>query len=103
MENNDQLDWFFEQMIAKDKDLSIPPFRSQKPKKINPWIPIGIAASLALICIAVWYEKPIPDPPAEVIIITLHQGENHQQEITIEEKTHLETWESSTSSLLTDY
>lgn len=103
MKNNDQLNWFFEQMKTKDETLSIPPFGSQKPKKFNPWIPIGIAASLALICIAVWYQKPIPDPPAEVIIITLQQRENHQQEIIIEEKTHLETWESSTSSLLTEY
>ena len=103
MENNDQLNRFFEEMKAKDEGLSIPPFPTQKPKKLNPWIPVGIAASLTLIGIAVWYEKPVPDPPAEVIIITLQQGENQQQEITIEESTYLETWESPTSSLLTEY
>lgn len=103
MENNDPLNRFFEEMKAKDEGLSVPPFPTQKPKKLNPWIPLGIAASLTLIGIAVWYEKPVSDPPAEVIIITLQQGENQQQEITIEESTYLETWESPTSSLLTEY
>lgn len=103
MENNEQLNRFFEDMKAKDSGLAVPPFPTQKPKKLNPWIPIGIAASLTLIGIAVWFEEPVPDPPAEVIIITLQQGENQQQEITIEESTYLETWESPTSSLLTEY
>ncbi len=103
MENNDQLNRFFEEMKAKDEDLSVPPFPTQKPKKLNPWIPVGIAASLTFIGVAVWYEKPVPDSHAEVIIITLQQGENQQQEITIEESTYLETWVSPTSSLLTEY
>jgi hypothetical protein len=103
MENNDPLNRFFEEMKAKDEGLSVPPFPAQKSKKLNPWIPLGIAASLALIGMAVWYDKPVTAPVAEVIIITLQQGKNQQQEIIIEESTYLETWESPTSSLLTDY
>jgi hypothetical protein len=43
------------------------------------------------------------NPPAEVIIISLEKDENNNQQILIEEKTYLETWESPTSSLLTEY
>ncbi len=95
---------FFDQMKEKDQNLTIPEFPELvKSRSINWWIPIGIAASLMIGFLLLPQEEMIAEPPAEVIIITLQQDENHEPQILIEEKTYLETWESPTSSLLAEY
>lgn len=95
---------FFDQMKEKDRNLTIPEFPELvKSRSINWWIPLGIAASLMIGFLLLPQEEIISEPPAEVIIITLHQDENHEPQILIEEKTYLETWESPTSSLLAEY
>lgn len=95
---------FFDQMKEKDQNLIVPEFpKMVKSRSINWWIPIGIAASLMIGIFLLPKESAIAEPPAEVIIITLQQGENQEQQILIEEKTYLETWESPTSSLLAEY
>ena len=95
---------FFDQMKEKDQNLTIPEFPEVvKTRSINWWIPIGIAASLMIGFLLLPQEEMITEPPAEVIVITLQQDENHEPQILIEEKTYLETWESPTSSLLAEY
>lgn len=64
---------------------------------------MGIAASLLLGIFLFPKQESSPKAPVDVIIITLQQGENQEQQILIEEKTFLETWESPTSSLLAEY
>ncbi|MEN2281787.1 hypothetical protein AAGF08_06575 [Algoriphagus sp. SE2] len=103
MEDNAELKRFFENMKEKDQELNIPPFPSYKTRKFNFWIPAGIAASLILAGLIMHEPQPLPEAPNEVLIITLQQGENNEQEFTIEEKAYLDVWESPTSSLLTDY
>jgi hypothetical protein len=99
-----ELKAYFDQLKEKDQNLTIPDFPEVvKARSINWWIPIGIAASLMLGFLLLPKEEMIAKPPAEVIVITLQQGENQKQQILIEEKTYLETWESPTSSLLTEY
>lgn len=94
----------FDQLKANDQKLSIPEFPEVvKTKSINWWIPLGIAASLVFAFFLLPKESPIPEPPVEVIIITLQQDENQEPQILIEEKTYLETWESPTASLLAEY
>lgn len=95
---------FFDQMKEKDQNLTVPDFPVMvKSRSINWWIPIGIAASLMIGFLLLPKESTIAEPPAEVIVITLQQDENQEQQILIEEKTYLETWESPTSSLLAEY
>lgn len=95
---------FFEELKKKDEQLLIPAFPEMKKKgKRNWWIPVGIAASFALGFFLWPSEEAAPEPPAEVIIITLREDENKEQQILIEEKTYLDTWESPTESLLADY
>jgi hypothetical protein len=107
MKNDDStrdIQAFFDQMKEKDQNLTIPEFPEVvKPRSINWWIPIGIAASLMIGFLLLPQEEMITEPPAEVIVITLQQDENHEPQILIEEKTYLETWESPTSSLLAEY
>ena len=103
MENNEQLERFFEQMKKQDGELNIPPFPEYKTKRMNLWIPAGIAASLTLAGLIMHEPQPLPDAPNEVLIITLQEGENNKQEFIIEEKAYLDVWESPTASLLTDY
>jgi hypothetical protein len=99
-----ELKAFFDQMKEKDQNLTIPEFpEAVKTRSINWWIPIGIAASLMLGFLLLPQEEMITEPPAEVIVITLQNDENKEQQILIEEKTYLETWESPTSSLLAEY
>ncbi|WP_111671578.1 hypothetical protein [Algoriphagus litoralis] len=95
---------FFDQMKAADQNLTIPVFPEKViTRSIKWWIPVGIAATLMLGYLLMPQEEIIAEPPAEVIIITLQQDENHELQILIEEKTYLETWESPTSSLLAEY
>ena len=94
---------FFQEMKEKDRQIPIPSFTLQKKPKSWFLIPIGIAASLALGFLLLPNENQVPNPPAEVIIITLEEDEKNNQHIRIEEKTFLETWESPTTSLLTEY
>ncbi|WP_296703356.1 hypothetical protein [Algoriphagus sp.] len=103
MEDNAELKRFFENMKEQDRELDIPPFPSYQTKKFNFWIPAGIAASLALLGLIMNEPQPIPEAPREVLIITLQEGENNEQEFVIEEKAYLDVWESPTASLLTDY
>ena len=104
IDKDPELNAFFQSLKEKDQAVSIPEFPEMvRPRSISWWIPIGIAASLALGFFFWPSEEQTPDAPAEVIIITLQEDENQQQQILIEEKTHLETWESPTASLLAEY
>lgn len=104
MENNEQIERFFDQMKKQDEQLDIPVFPEVKTRKFGFWIPAGIAASM--IFAFLFIQKPTQQvdlPAPEVVIITLQQDENHNQHFTIEESTFLDTWESPTASLLTEY
>jgi hypothetical protein len=103
MENNEQLEQFFDQMKKQDGHLKSPAFPLLKKRRVNLWIPIGIAASVILAFMLIKEPKAIHDRPGEVVIITLHTDENGDQHFTIEQTTHLDTWESPTTSLLTQY
>jgi len=103
MEDNSELIRFFENMKEKDQELDIPPFPSYKARKFNFWIPAGIAASLSLLGLIMINPEPEPEMPKEVLIISLQENENNEQEFVIEETTYLDVWESPTASLLTDY
>ncbi len=103
MENDELINSFFEDMRAKDQNLQIPEFPELKTRRINWLIPIGIAASFLFAGFLFFEKETIPNAPAEVIIITLEEGENQQQEFKIQNSTYLDTWESSTSSLLTEF
>jgi hypothetical protein len=98
-----ELAGFFLEMKEKDRKIEVPPFPKQKNPKLWYLIPIGIAASLALGFLLLPHENQASNPPTEVIIITLEEDEKNNQQIRIEEKTYLETWESPTTSLLTEY
>jgi hypothetical protein len=103
MENDKLIESFFEDMRKADQSLDVPAFPETKNKKINWLIPVGLAASILLAGFLFFEKEPEVKAPAEVIIITLEQGPNHEQQFKIEESTYLETWESSTSSLLTEF
>ncbi|WP_194778520.1 hypothetical protein [Pararhodonellum marinum] len=94
---------FFSEMKAKDSALVIPQFPKIRKSKSWSLIPLGIAASLALLA---WFDrgdKPIQTLDHDVIIITLEEGENNELQFIIESTTELESWESPTSSLLTEF
>lgn len=104
MENDEQLKRFFDQMKKQDEQLDIPAFPEVKTRKFNLWIPAGIAASMLFALLFI--PKPtasIDKPTPEVVIITLQEDENQNQYFTIEESTFLDTWESPTASLLSEY
>lgn len=103
MENDEMLHSFFSEMKKQDQQLEIPEFPEAKVKAINWWLPSGIAASFLVGCFWFFQLSQAPEAPAEVIIISLEQGENNGQQIIIEEKAFIDTWESTTSSLLTDF
>ncbi len=94
---------FFSDMKKQDQELPVPQFPETQVKSIHWWIPTGIAASLLLGCF--WFIKlsQAPQAPSEVIIISLETNEQNEQQITIEEKAYIDTWEPTTSSLLTDF
>ena len=103
-ENDKELQSFFDQMREKNGKIQVPHFpEPTKKSSLNWWIPMGIAASLALGFFLWPHGEQIQSPPTEVIVITLGEDENNKQQILIEEKTYLETWESPTASLLADY
>jgi hypothetical protein len=103
MENNEQLERFFDQMKKQDQHLEIPAFPEVKTRKFSFWIPTGIAASMGLAFLFIQEPAPIENVTPEVVIITLQEDENQNQHFTIEESTFLDTWESPTASLLTEY
>jgi hypothetical protein len=103
MENDELIKSFFEDMRMKDQNLEIPVFLKPKTRSINWIIPVGIAASLLLAGFLFFEKEPVSETPAEVIIITLEEGPNDEQQFKIKESTYLDTWESGTSSLLTEF
>jgi hypothetical protein len=104
IDKDPELNPFFQSLKEKDQAIPTPEFPEVvKPQSISWWIPLGIAASLALGFFLWPREEQTPEAPPEVIIITLQENENEEQQILIEEKTHLETWESPTESLLAEY
>jgi hypothetical protein len=103
MENDELINSFFEDMRKEDQNLEIPAFPKPKTRSINWLIPVGIAASLFLVGFLFYEKEAEVKAPAEVIIITLEQGPNQEQQFKIKESTYLDTWESSTSSLLTEF
>ncbi len=104
IDKDPELNAFFQALKEKDQAIPTPEFPVQPQiRSLAWWIPLGIAASLALGFFLWTGEKAAPEPPAEVIVITLQEDEHQKQQILIEEKTHLETWESPTESLLAEY
>lgn len=103
MENDELIESFFKDMRRADQNLEVPAFPESKTRKINWLIPVGIAASLVLAGFLFFEKEPEVKAPAEVIIITLENGPNHEQQFKIQESTYLDTWESGTSSLLTEF
>ncbi|REG92026.1 hypothetical protein [Algoriphagus antarcticus] len=103
MENNEQLERFFDQMKKQDEHLEIPAFPEVQTRKFSFWIPAGLAASMSLAFLFIQEPAPVESEPPEVVIITLQADENQNQHFTIEETTFLDTWESPTSSLLSEY
>jgi len=97
------LQHFFREMKVKDSAIAVPQFpKISKPKSWS-LIPIGIAASLA---VAAWFYLGNEQTRAldhDVIIITLEEGLNKELQFKIERTTELESWESPTSSLLTEF
>lgn len=94
---------FFSEMKAKDRSKELPEFPKSKKTKIWQLIPIGIAASLALIAWFYMAKESNQNLDQEVIIITLEEGKNNELQFRIETTTELESWESSTSSLMTEF
>lgn len=103
MENNEQLDRFFDQMKKQDEQLEVPAFPEIQTRKISFWIPAGIAASMGLALLFIQKPTLVETVAPEVVIITLQEDENQNQQFTIEESTFLDTWESPTASLLSEY
>ncbi|NVJ85052.1 MAG: hypothetical protein HWE15_02040 [Algoriphagus sp.] len=104
MENEDKLiKAFFEDLKEQDRNIPIPEFPEVKVKSFPYWIPMGVAASLIIGAFLIFQRPEIPEPPADVIIISLQENEDHEQEFRIEEKAYIDIWESSTSSLLTEF
>ena len=94
---------FFSEMKAKDSAMVVLQFPKIRKSKSWSLIPIGIAASLALLA---WFyrgDEPIQTLDHDVIIITLEAGQNNELQFKIESTTELESWESPTSSLLTEF
>ncbi|WP_187176604.1 hypothetical protein [Algoriphagus sp. AK58] len=104
IDKDPELHAFFKSLKEKDQAIPTPEFPEMtKQQSFSWWIPLGIAASLALGFFLWPSEEPAPAPPTEVIIITLQEDENQEQQIVIEEKTYLDIWESPTESLLAEY
>lgn len=94
---------FFSEMKAKESSYELPEFPKPRQTKLWQLIPIGIAASLALIAWFYMANEPNQNLDQDVIIITLEEGKNNELQFRIETTTELESWESSTSSLLTEF
>ncbi|WP_100628433.1 hypothetical protein [Algoriphagus formosus] len=103
MENDQLIENFFSDMKKQDQNIRIPEFPETKVRSFNWWIPSGIAATLLLGGFLLTQQEPVAEAPSEVIIISLQENENNEQEFTIEEKAYIDVWESSTSSLLTEF
>ncbi|MCS4435470.1 hypothetical protein [Aquiflexum gelatinilyticum] len=103
-ETDKEIQGFFDQLKEKDQKIQIPAFpEPANQRSINWWIPLGIAASLA---VAAWLfpgNEPNQSLHKDVIIITLEEGKNHELQFKIERTSELESWESPTSSLLTEF
>ncbi len=103
-EHDKELQTFFHQMKEKNGKIQVPDFPElTKKSSLNWWIPMGIAASLALGFWFVSEKEPESGLQHDVIIITLEEDANNEMQFKIESTTELESWESSTSSLLTEF
>ncbi|WP_158856358.1 hypothetical protein [Lunatibacter salilacus] len=94
---------FFSEMRAEDSAIVVPPFPKIKKSKSWSLIPLGVAATLALLAWFFIEDKAIQTLDHDVIIITLEAGQNNELKFKIESTTEMESWESPTSSLLTDF
>lgn len=98
-----ELNTFFQELRKQDEQLLIPPFPElEKKSRFLWWIPAGIAATLLLGAFFLPQEKEV-EPAPEVLIITLEEGPNQELQFHIQETTEMDIWESPTASLLTDY
>lgn len=103
-EYDKEIESFFAQLKEKDRGIEIPDFPEPlRRKKVNWGLAVGIAASFVLGYFLLPQNRQESNSPADMIIITLENDANNNQQIMIEEKTYLEIWESPTSSLLTEY
>ncbi|MFC3879462.1 hypothetical protein ACFOSV_04720 [Algoriphagus namhaensis] len=106
MKQDQDIQRFFDELKAKDQQLAIPEFQGLPKPKVNMtplWLTIGIAASLFLFAPLIWPEEEQIEVPRDVLIITLEENENDEQQFTIQQTTYLDIWESPTSALLTEY
>ncbi|TDQ14603.1 hypothetical protein DFQ04_3191 [Algoriphagus boseongensis] len=104
IDKDPELKAFFQEIRKQDEQLLIPPFPElEKKSHIQWWIPMGIAASLALGAFFFTSEEKQEQPSPEVLIITLEEGPDQELQFHIQETTEMDIWESPTASLLTEF
>ncbi|MDN3205278.1 hypothetical protein [Algoriphagus sediminis] len=106
MKEDQEIQQFFDELRVKDQSIDIPEFQGLPKPKANMtplWLTVGIAASLFLFAPLIWPEEERIEAPAEVLIISLEETPDNEQQFIIEQTTYLDTWESPTASLLTEY
>jgi hypothetical protein len=104
MKNDDSdIENFFSELKAIDKFKATPPFGIKEKSKRRWIIPLAAAASIILL---IWFgakQRPEEVPIPKVFVITLEKETNQGIQFTIEEYNELESWESTTTSLLTEF
>lgn len=102
-----EIDWelqeFFAEMKGKDAQIPIPVLPKFRRSKNWLWIPVGIAASVLM---GIFYFSPNDSEyhlEKDIIIISLIQDKNNELQFSIESTTSMDSWEASTSSLLTEF
>jgi hypothetical protein len=98
-----ELQGFFAEMKKQDAQSQIPPLPKFRKTKNWLWVPVGIAASLIM---GIWYFTPIDSDyklEEDIIIISLIQDKNNELQFSIESTTSMDSWEASSSSLLTEF
>lgn len=103
-ESDKELHNFFRAMKENDLEIPTPDFPAvAKGRTIKWWIPVGIAASLAL-GFFLWPESQDPAPAiGEIVIITLEEGPENELQFRIQETNEMDQWQAPTESLLTEF
>ncbi len=93
---------FFQKIKGKDKHVVIPLPPDMNDAKKYKWLPIAIAASLLLLLVSYFY--PTTEPIMDYTInIKFESNKSNITESLINQTISIDSWESSTQSLLEDF
>ncbi len=104
MEKDKTIQEFFDGMKRSDEKLIIPEYPMKRRRKTLWLLPLGTAAALIILAVSLFFPRQgTEEKPEYEVILTLSTDQDWTTASLAPPESTLDTWESPTGSLISDF